>query len=458
MSELHVLAVDRLQAGMVLAENLERDGKILAREGFVINDRIIGKLKDYGKATISVFLPEGAAGSVADNSVSSILNQIFAPGEFICLQGEESHHIFLLKSGKLEVVVINCSASQISQVEVARKGIVVGTIDKPGTSFGEIGAILETPRSASIRAVVESVVSSIPIKGDGLKQTITSQPRLGLNIALNLTGRIKENNERIRKMTGLLGELREKLQFFFKAYVTICNDIGQIAAQSRDGFLRNLHNFAKNSKLYSMGRMKGTVKETAPPCIISLLDCSPVTNLQELESGEVLFNEGEPGDKLFILTSGRLGIYVAGTEVARIETKGEIIGEVAVIMGYSSGHYEARTATVKALTDAQLVVVPGDRLETVVTSDPAILVMIVRSLSKRLPESNSKLVQTMAELDLSVEKLKNAEEFRSLSSTMDSSHSRDLFSRDIQLSDLVATKMEQTLAEMSERIKVIQGK
>lgn len=458
MSEQLVLTVDRLQPGMVLAENLERDGKILAREGFLINDRIIGKFREYGIATVSVFLPPGENPGSAPAAAASIPNQTYAPGEYICIQGEESHHIFLLKSGRLEVVVVSGAEGLVSQAEIARKGILVGTIDKAGTSFGEIGAILESPRSASIRACSESVISSISIKGDGLKQTIINQPKLGLSIAMNLTGRIKENNERIRLMTGLLGELREKLQFFFKAYVTICNDIGQIASQSRDDFLRNLHDFAKNSKLYSLGRMKGGVKESALPRIINMFDCAPVTNLQELEVGEVLFNEGDAGDKMFILTSGRLGVYVAGTEVARIENKGDIIGEVAVIMGYSSGQYEPRTATVKALTEAQLVVIPGDRFEQVVTSDPAIMAMIVRSLSRRLPDSNSKLVQTMAELDMSVEKLKNSEEFRSLAATMGSSHARDMLAKDIQLSDLVASRMEQTLAETNEKIKVILGR
>src|SRR5205823_12764517 len=63
------------------------------------------------------------------------------------------------------------------------------------------------------------------------------------------------------------------------------------------------------------------------------------------EDGEAACRQGEPGDSLFVIARGRLGVYVdAGGRETQVATMGEGVcfGEMALLTG------EPRSATVRA--------------------------------------------------------------------------------------------------------------
>lgn len=64
----------------------------------------------------------------------------------------------------------------------------------------------------------------------------------------------------------------------------------------------------------------------------------------EIQAGTVLINEGEPGDRFFVLLSGVAGVSQSELGGRRILKAGEFFGEVALAMGVP------RTATVTAMT------------------------------------------------------------------------------------------------------------
>ena len=58
------------------------------------------------------------------------------------------------------------------------------------------------------------------------------------------------------------------------------------------------------------------------------------TRKKFLQKGEVLFNDGEPGEAAFIVDSGAIGIYklVEGEEVElAVLNPGELFGEMAIV-------------------------------------------------------------------------------------------------------------------------------
>jgi hypothetical protein len=79
----------------------------------------------------------------------------------------------------------------------------------------------------------------------------------------------------------------------------------------------------------------------------------------ELARGETLFAEGQPGDRLYILTEGELKIDLP--DGAKVEHAPAFVGEIALLRDVP------RTATVRAGSAATLWALEGDRFVPLVT-------------------------------------------------------------------------------------------
>ena len=80
------------------------------------------------------------------------------------------------------------------------------------------------------------------------------------------------------------------------------------------------------------------------------------TKRRDLNAGQVLVEQGERSDDLYLLLDGVLGVEVDGEEVAEIGP-GAVLGERAVLEG------GARTATLRARTRCRVAVVPAELLD-----------------------------------------------------------------------------------------------
>jgi CRP-like cAMP-binding protein len=101
----------------------------------------------------------------------SFNQQQFPPGAALIAQGGKLNTMFVLRSGELEV---------------ERDGILVTTIRQPGTIFGEMAVLLDSPHSATVRAVTPVEVFVIPDAVTVLEQ----HPHLLLQVARLLAKRV----------------------------------------------------------------------------------------------------------------------------------------------------------------------------------------------------------------------------------------------------------------------------
>lgn len=106
---------------------------------------------------------------------------------------------------------------------------------------------------------------------------------------------------------------------------------------------------------------------------------------RELGAGEVLFREGEPGDRLYVLTRGSVTILVgSGNETQRILSfePGVVFGEMALLDG------KARSATAVADEACVAYSLSARAFERILAMDPmagnAILLQISRHLASQL--------------------------------------------------------------------------
>ena len=75
-----------------------------------------------------------------------------------------------------------------------------------------------------------------------------------------------------------------------------------------------------------------------------------------LEQEETLVEQGAPGDELYLVLDGVLGVEIDGDEVAEIGP-GAIVGERALLEG------GRRTATLRGRTRSRIAVIPGELID-----------------------------------------------------------------------------------------------
>ncbi|MEH2317094.1 Crp/Fnr family transcriptional regulator [Nostoc sp.] len=94
-------------------------------------------------------------------------------------------------------------------------------------------------------------------------------------------------------------------------------------------------------------------------------------------AGQVIFEEGQPGDEIYGILEGEVDIFVNGKIVETIET-GEVFG-VGVLVGVKN-----RTYTPIAKVDTKLVFLDEQRFLFAVQETPMFALEVMKSYSERL--------------------------------------------------------------------------
>jgi CRP-like cAMP-binding protein len=98
--------------------------------------------------------------------------------------------------------------------------------------------------------------------------------------------------------------------------------------------------------------------------------------------GEVIFHQGDPGDALFIVTSGAIKIMLpsdTGDEAILATLRaGDVFGELALLDG------APRSATATALESTETLILPRDRFRDLLATEPAIRDALLASLAGEL--------------------------------------------------------------------------
>lgn len=107
-----------------------------------------------------------------------------------------------------------------------------------------------------------------------------------------------------------------------------------------------------------------------------------------LSPNEYLMREGEESTEMYYLQSGNLGVYKrkgdAEIQIGTISA-GELVGEMSFL------DKNPRSASVRAMTNSVLVVIPLEKLESTMADVPIWLAALLRTLTDRLRKANSKM-------------------------------------------------------------------
>ncbi len=116
--------------------------------------------------------------------------QRYQKNEQITRQDEPSSDLFVVNYGTARVTIYSPSGIKLTFTDI-----------KAGEYFGELAAIDGMPRSATVMAIEETLVTRIPV--DKFDQYLAEYPDFTKFVMRNLCGMIRRLNERIYEFTTL---------------------------------------------------------------------------------------------------------------------------------------------------------------------------------------------------------------------------------------------------------------
>lgn len=105
------------------------------------------------------------------------------------------------------------------------------------------------------------------------------------------------------------------------------------------------------------------------------------------KAGEVLMNEGETGNLMYVVKSGAIDIVYKGTRLERVTTGG-IVGAMAIV------DKAPRSATAVAHKDSVLILIDRARFMHLIRRNPEFALFVMSTLIRRIRQMNVRLEMT----------------------------------------------------------------
>jgi len=115
--------------------------------------------------------------------------------------------------------------------------------------------------------------------------------------------------------------------------------------------------------------------------------------LTHFPKGHVLFHEGDDGEDMYIIQSGRVAIKKKvkdGDATLAVLEKGDFFGEMSILERLP------RAAKAEMIEEGDLIVISGETFGDMIKANPEIAVRMLRKQSIRLRETNRQLEQVLA--------------------------------------------------------------
>lgn len=248
-------------------------------------------------------------------------------GTDVIRQGEPGDGLYLVLTGRLRVFRTGADGREALLGELSAGEIV-----------GEGSLITDEPRYASVKASEDSLLIRLP--RPAFEDILARHPGHGSSLrALIARRQEEEHRERYRPVSSELVEFLRTVPLFASMSAPQLRDI--------EGHLRWLY----------------------------------------LPGGRQLMKQGDQPDGLYVVVGGRLR-YEVSDEAGRVTRRGDfgrgdIVGELALVTG------EARSATVFALRDCELVKLTESAVNRMLRRSPRVVLSLTRTIADRMsrPES-----------------------------------------------------------------------
>jgi CRP-like cAMP-binding protein len=125
-----------------------------------------------------------------------------------------------------------------------------------------------------------------------------------------------------------------------------------------------------------------------------------------LSGGATVFRQGDPGGSMYVIRAGKVRVLKESQGRQRVVTTlgpGDFFGEMAVVTG------RPRCATAEVIEEAELLKVPADRLQEMISGTGEIAVRLIRHLAERLENANQ-FIDLLLEDDITARVIRELQE------------------------------------------------
>ncbi|MBD3300769.1 MAG: cyclic nucleotide-binding domain-containing protein [Candidatus Moranbacteria bacterium] len=171
------------------------------------------------------------------------------------------------------------------------------------------------------------------------------------------------------------------------------NQLIQDSPSSTKRFIKHIEEKFKNK---SLNKVLENIFGSVNPKMLSAV--KKMASWKKLKSGETLFEEGDLGNSIYLIITGKLRVYRKNkndfeTTIGEI-TQGECVGEMGLLTG------EKRSASVQAIRDSNLIKISEKNFEQVIKEYPWIFKKIANTIVKRL--KNNKISTLNKDKDINI--------------------------------------------------------
>ena len=288
----------------------------------------------------------------------------YRSGEVIVKEGETGKSFFMLLEGQASVYA-----------DYDKKDPLRLAVLEPGEFFGEMAILEAYPRSATVVAERNTVVTEIP--GDDMSSFFAENPDQIIDLMKLLGSRIETMASDYIESQILLKTLRE----------------------SDEGKKKSL--FSKIKKhMDAYQANKNQLEEPSKDLLKEELDMYKnisAGQIKTLNKGMFIFKEGKQEDCMYILHTGRVGMYTnyRSKEEVLLSTLEAVsfFGEMGIISD------EPRNATaVVESSGATVEAISREELQNMIKKCPKKVYMILRDMSYRLRKLNVDFLKACKEI------------------------------------------------------------
>lgn len=273
--------------------------------------------------------------------------------------------VYLLKDG-----MIRLQLNQEDTFSLNTKNFIFGGIEILLSEEDKVA--YSRTHSAEIEIDQEGNCVRIP-----RSQFLSSLSHYGFSLALArsmclVLNRI--NQMLIKKRSGL--KQKDYLsQEYCKTFASTVDILLKFFEEKRFPWLKEICDQAKNSLTYVKG---SAFLSSSRSTEIDLPPTEDSSFAKKFAPHTIICREGEEGNELYILQSGKLKVLINNNPIAEIQRVGSVIGEMSLIMG------EQRNATLQAVEETVLTVVKKENLKDFLKQHPNFLKQISLGIARHI--------------------------------------------------------------------------
>lgn len=275
--------------------------------------------------------------------------------------GDTPNSLYFVESGDVFFYLNNHDKYKLNG-----KKILIGTLEVI------INDVLKIPTTRLETTVFPETTKLKILSKESFLENLNKYSYL-LNIALVLANKVRFTNCIINKNQSILTQDTMSLQNICKEYYTIMSIVLDEYEKRKIPWLKKIVKEYENTITY----VKGQSFNAAETPVKITTNESLSENYIDIPKDQIIFNEGDNGNELYILESGTLCVIVNNHKVATINEPGTIIGEMALLLG------EKRTATLKSASEVRLTRIKKEDLKKIAENDIDTFLNIVYSLAKK---------------------------------------------------------------------------